>query len=81
MSNIPEDLIDRNIRKENMRLQSENKHLSDLLANQDKEVEMLRELLRECLAHLSLGEIGTSVTPINILIDHINAAIGESEER
>nr|DAO03568.1 MAG TPA: Alternative WD40 repeat motif [Caudoviricetes sp.] len=41
----------------------------------------LRALLKECLAHLSLGEIGTSVTPINILIGHINAALGESEER
>ena len=40
----------------------------------------MEELLRECLAHLSLGEFGTSVTPINILIDHINAALGESEE-
>ena len=40
----------------------------------------LRGLLRECLAHLSLGEIGTSVTPLNILLDHINAALGESEE-
>lgn len=61
-------------------LQSKNKHLSDLLANQDKEVESLRDLLRECLAHLSLGEIGTSVTPLNILLCHIKAAIGESEE-
>lgn len=41
----------------------------------------LRGLLKECLAHLSLGEIGTSVIPINILIDRINAALGESEER
>lgn len=40
----------------------------------------LRDLLKECQAHLSLGEIGTSVTPINILIDRINAALGESEE-
>lgn len=61
-------------------LESKNKHLSDLLANQDKEVESLRELLRECLAHLSLGEIGTSVTPLNILLCHIKTAIGESEE-
>lgn len=41
----------------------------------------LRGLLRECLAHLSLGEIGTSVTPVNILLTHINAALGESEEQ
>lgn len=60
-------------------LESKNKHLSDLLENQGKEVESLRDLLRECLAHLSLGEIGTSVTPLNILLCHIKAAIGESE--
>lgn len=48
--------------------------------NYDKKVDSLRELLRECLAHLSFGEIGTSVTPINELVSHINAAIGESEE-
>jgi hypothetical protein len=41
----------------------------------------LRGLLKECLAHLSLGEIGTSVTPLNILLTRINAALGESEER
>ena len=37
----------------------------------------LEELLRECQAHLSLGEIGTSVTPLNILLTHINAALGD----
>lgn len=62
------------------KLKSRIKHLLELQANQDKEVESLRELLRECLAHLSLGEIGTSVTPLNILLCHIKAAIGESEE-
>lgn len=41
----------------------------------------LRGLLKECLAHLSLGEIGTSVTPLNILLTRINAALGESEEK
>lgn len=48
---------------------------------QNEDIGKLRGLLKECLAHLSLGEIGTSVTPINTLIDRINAAIGESEER
>ena len=61
------------------KLKSRIKHLLELQANQDKEVENLRELLKECLAHLSLGEIGTSVTPINILITHINAALGDNE--
>lgn len=41
----------------------------------------LKELLKECLAHLSLGEIGTSVTPLNILLTRINATLGESEEQ
>lgn len=41
----------------------------------------LRGLLKECLAHLSLGEIGTSVTPLNILLTRINATLGESEEK
>ena len=41
----------------------------------------LRGLLRECLAHLSFGEIGASVTPINILLTRINAALGESEDK
>lgn len=48
---------------------------------QNKDISKLRGLLKECLAHLSLGEIGTSVTPINTLIDRINAALNESEER
>ena len=61
------------------KLKSRIKHLLDLQDNQDKEVERLRELLRECLAHLSLGEIGISITPLNILLEHIKAAIGESE--
>ena len=43
------------------------------------EIVKLRGLLKECLAHLSLGEIGTSVTPLNILLTHISAALGESE--
>ena len=38
----------------------------------------MEELLRECEAHLSLGEIGTSVTPINILLDRINAVLGDT---
>lgn len=45
------------------------------------EIVKLRGLLKECLAHLSLGEIGTSVTPLNILLTRINAALGESEEK
>lgn len=41
----------------------------------------MEELLRECLAHLSFGEIGASVTPINILLTRIDAALGESEDK
>ena len=46
-------------------------------AMQDELAE-LEELLRECQAHLSLGEIGTSVTPINILLTRINAALSDT---
>ena len=31
----------------------------------------LKELLKECLAHLTIGKYGTSVTPINILCDEV----------
>lgn len=31
----------------------------------------LKELLGECLAHLTIGEYGTSVTPLNILIGEV----------
>lgn len=48
---------------------------------QNEDIGKLRGLLKECLAHLSLGEIGTSVTPLNILLTRINAALGESEEK
>ena len=47
---------------------------------QNEDIGKLRGLLKECLAHLSFGKIGTSVTPVNILLARINAAIGESEE-
>lgn len=51
------------------------------LQSKDEEIEKLHDLLKECLAHLSLGEIGTSVTPVNILLTRINAALGESEDK
>ena len=47
---------------------------------QNEDISKLRGLLKECEAHLSLGEIGTSVTPVNILLTRINAALNESEE-
>lgn len=50
---------------------------SNAVAEENKQ---LCDLLRECQAHLSFGEIGTSVTPLNRLLTRINAAIGESEE-
>lgn len=39
----------------------------------------LKDLLKECIAHLTLGEFGTSVTPLNILLDEIDNAIGEKK--
>lgn len=35
----------------------------------------LKELLSECLAHLTLGEEGASVTPLNIVIDNIKEVL------
>lgn len=58
-------------------LESKNKHLLGLQANQDKEVEKLRELLWECLSHLTSD--GISVTPLNILLDKINEALGNDK--
>lgn len=62
------------------------KHLSDLLANQDKEVENLRGLLAECKniivydcwqsAQFEDGQ----VIERQDLLNRINAAIGKSEE-
>ena len=49
-------------------------------AKLEDENNTLRDLLYECLAHLSLGEIGTSVTPVNILLTRINTALGEMNE-
>ena len=57
----------------------ENEKLRLDKAKLEDENNTLRDLLYECLAHLSLGEIGTSVTPINILLTRINAAINETQ--
>lgn len=67
-------------------LKSENKHLSDLLANQDKEVEMLRELLKECKPYIEANidiqmDVGHYPELEYDILSRINAAIGESEER
>ena len=54
--------------------------LQEEIKQHKEEIESLKDLLRECIAHLSLGKIGTSVTPINDLLTRINTAIDESEE-
>lgn len=60
-------------------LKDENKHLSDLLANQDKEVERLRNLL-EVVKDRFMAY--TANIPLNAedldLVGEINAAIGEN---
>lgn len=70
-------------------LQSKNKHLSDLLANQDKEVESLRDLLKECKESVRLhsdiarglkGRKSAAYQNLLNILTRINAAIGESEE-
>lgn len=68
-----------------------NKHLQDFLGNQDKEVENLRDLLKNCKSLCKdmietnlLYEQGVAICPckesITDLLTCINAAIGESEE-
>lgn len=67
-------------------LQLENKHLKDLLANQDKEIEELRDLLEECkniVAHDLWSRAQFSdgqVVEKDNLLTRINAVLGESEE-
>lgn len=41
----------------------------------EEENSKLKELLRECLAHLTIGKYGTSVTPINILCDEVEEVL------
>lgn len=59
----------------------ENRHLSDLLKNQDKEIENLRELLGECKEFISERLEGLCSGEKDELLTRINAALGESEER
>lgn len=51
------------------------KEAQEIISELDYKNEQLLELLRECLAHLSLGEIGTSVIPINDLVTRINEVL------
>lgn len=61
--------------EELQRLESKLKHLLDLQANQDQEIEALRDLLKECKEGFEDGgEIEED------LLIRIYAAIGESEE-
>lgn len=64
-------------------LKSEIKHLKDLMSNQDKEVESLRGLLKECKEKIHqefICEDYLSIDKFFDLLTRINAAIGESEE-
>lgn len=65
------------------------KHLLNLQTNQDKEVESLRDLLKECKPFVqkdmeSIRAVGWDKTgyfnKLYNLLAHINTAIGESEE-
>lgn len=62
------------------------KHLTDLQANQDKEVEILRDLLKECKNIVSHDLWSRAQFPDGQVVEkddiltRINAAIGESEE-
>lgn len=70
-------------------LKREIKHLKDLQKNQDKEVESLRDLLRECVIVLGYAEVishsSENKEVIKKLVNKVGAAIGynkiqESEE-
>lgn len=71
----------------NVNLSSQIKHLKDLQADQDKEVERLRKLLKECLIYIPYSypqfqtekRIDLESAKLN-LITRINTAIDESEE-
>ena len=70
------------IKKENKQLKSEYEkecHRADELEDSywkaEKENQKLKELLGECLAHLSIGELGTSVTPLNFVIEKIKEVL------
>lgn len=68
----------------NVNLSSQIKHLKDLQADQDKEVERLRELLKEArkLIGLEWYRLAHSyyIKEFDNLLTSINAVIGESEE-
>lgn len=49
----------------------QNEYLKAEIGAYKRRVAELKELLHECVAHLSLGREGASVTPINILIAKI----------
>lgn len=60
------------------------KHLLDLQANQDKEVENLKKLVRKCRTFIELSDCKIITNKENYtkdLLTRINAAIGESEEK
>jgi len=67
---------------DNKRLKHDVGNLGYKIKNQRKEIErqiaqnaQLKELLKECLAHLTIGKYGTSVTPINILCDEVEEVL------
>lgn len=66
---------------EKKRLKDENKHLLDLQAEQDKEIEQLLELLEECKDFITIRLDGLCGEEKENLLTSIYDAIGESGER
>ena len=61
---------------ERLKKELESSHWYQTIQNED--ISNLRDLLRECWAHLSVGKVGTSITPINILLNQISTALNET---
>lgn len=62
-------------RKTLLKTQEKNCDLEIINTKLKTENEKLKELLGECLAHLSIGELGTSVTPLNFVIEKIKEVL------
>lgn len=61
--------------EENAQLKEEVENCEFILKSRESEIVKFKGLLRECLAHLTIGKYGTSVTPINILCDEVEEVL------
>lgn len=73
---MQDHIVDLTEKVERLKKELESSHWYQTIQNED--ISNLRNLLRECWAHLSVGKVGTSITPINILLTQINTALNET---